>query len=93
VLWSAGGGVAEPLLSAGGAAGGAVESAGGVVADELESAGGVAGAVVDESEGALGEVDCCLEHAARASALKHNKRRLRFMGITSLIRSGAIRAP
>jgi hypothetical protein len=37
-----------------------------------------------ESEGAFGEVDCCLEHATRANALRHNKRRLRFMEITSL---------
>ena len=44
-----------------------------------ESDGGVAGAVDDESEGAFGDVDCCLEHATRANALRHNKRRLRFM--------------
>jgi len=43
------------------------------------SAGGVAGADDDESVGALGDVDCCLEHATRANALRHNKRRLRFM--------------
>ena len=44
---------------------------------ELES--GAAGAVVDESEGALGDVDCCFEQATIASALRHNKRRLRFI--------------
>ena len=49
---------------------------------ELES--GAAGAVVDESEGALGDVDCCFEQATIASALRHNKRRLRFIKITSL---------
>ena len=47
--------------------------------DELESGAGAAGAVVEESEGALGDVDCCFEHATIASALKHNKRRLRFI--------------
>ena len=52
--------------------------------DELESGAGAAGAVVEESEGALGDVDCCFEHATIASALKHNKRRLRFIKITSL---------
>lgn len=69
-----------PLLSAGGGllAGGAVVSEGGMVAELVESAG-AAGAVVDESEGALGEVDCCLEHATMARALRHNKRILRFM--------------
>ncbi len=55
--------------------------------DEL-SDGGVAGAVAVESDGAFGEVDCCLEHATRASALRHNKRRLRFMEITSLYVGG-----
>jgi hypothetical protein len=35
--------------------------------------------VVEESEGALGAVDCCFEHATIASALRHNKRRLRFI--------------
>jgi hypothetical protein len=48
------------------------------------SAGGDAGAVADESVGALGDVDCCLEQATIANALRHNKRRLRFMEITSL---------
>jgi hypothetical protein len=43
------------------------------------SAGGVAGAVDDESAGAFGDVDCCLEHATMANALRHNKRRLRFI--------------
>ena len=46
--------------------------------EELES-GGDAGAVVEESAGALGDVDCCFEQATIASALKHNKRRLRFI--------------
>ena len=45
---------------------------------EVESAG-AAGAVVDESAGP-GEVDCCLEQAARANALMHKRIRLRFMG-------------
>lgn len=45
--------------------------------DELES--GAAGAVVEESAGALGAADCCLEQATIASALRHNKRRLRFI--------------
>jgi hypothetical protein len=45
--------------------------------DELES--GAAGAVLEESEGALGAADCCFEQATIASALKHNKRRLRFI--------------
>jgi hypothetical protein len=40
--------------------------------------------VVEVSEGALGDVDCCFEHATIASALKHNKSRLRFIEITSL---------
>jgi hypothetical protein len=46
--------------------------------EELESDGD-AGAVVEESEGALGAADCCFEQATIASALKHNKRRLRFI--------------
>jgi hypothetical protein len=46
--------------------------------EELES-GGDAGAVVEESAGALGDVDCCFEQATIASALMHNKRRLRFI--------------
>lgn len=46
---------------------------------ELEESAGAAGADVDESAGALGEVDCCFEHATRARALRHNKRRLRFI--------------
>jgi hypothetical protein len=50
------------------------ESAGGVLDIEPE----------DESAGALGEVDCCLEQATMAKALMHNKRRLRFIRITSL---------
>jgi hypothetical protein len=50
------------------------ESAGGVLDIEPE----------DESAGALGAVDCCLEQAAMARALMHNKRRLRFIRITSL---------
>jgi len=83
-LESAGGGVAVPLLvdeSGGGFVDGLVWSAGGGVLcmefDVLES--GAAGAVVEVSAGALGDVDCCLEHATIASALRHNKRRLRFI--------------
>jgi hypothetical protein len=45
--------------------------------EELES--GDAGAVVEESAGALGAADCCFEQATIASALRHNKRRLRFI--------------
>jgi hypothetical protein len=64
---------------------GADWSAGGVLCIEFEEeSDGAAGAVVEESDGALGEVDCCLEHATIANALRHNKRRLRFMEITSL---------
>jgi hypothetical protein len=85
VLWSAGGGVAVPDESGGGfVVDGLVWSAGGVVCIEFEVESGAAGAVVEVSEGALGDVDCCFEHATIASALKHNKRRLRFMEITSL---------
>ena len=75
-----------PDESGGGVVDGLVESAGGgaLCIEFEESAGGVAGAVDDESEGAFGDVDCCLEHATRANALRHNKRRLRFMKITSL---------
>jgi hypothetical protein len=40
---------------------------------------GAAGAVDVESAGAFGDVDCCLEQATRANALRHNKSRLRFM--------------
>lgn len=74
------GGVAVPLVSPGEVvlAGGAEVSAGGVVAELVESAG-AAGAVVEESAGELGEVDCCLEHATMASALRHTRRMLRFM--------------
>jgi hypothetical protein len=52
----------------------------------VESAGGGELDIVleDESAGALGEVDCCLEQATMARALMHNKRRLRFIEITSL---------
>jgi len=39
---------------------------------------GAAGAVAVESAGP-GEVDCCFEQAARASALRHSTRRLRFI--------------
>ena len=66
-------------------------SAGGVLCmepeleDELES--GAAGAVVEESDGALGDVDCCFEHATMASALMHNKRRLRFIDHLTVYRS------
>jgi hypothetical protein len=85
VLESAGGGVAVPLESGGGLAGGLDWSAGGgVLCIEFELESGAAGAVVEVSEGALGDVDCCFEHATIASALKHNKRRLRFIEITSL---------
>ena len=81
MLESAGGGVVVPLLDeSGGGLAGADWSAGGALCiefEELES--GAAGAVVAESEGALGDVDCCLEQATIARALKHNKRRLRFI--------------
>jgi hypothetical protein len=84
VLESAGGGAAVPLLdeSGGGLVDGFDWSAGGVLCiefeDELES--GAAGAVLEESEGAaLGAADCCFEQATIASALKHTKRRLRFI--------------
>jgi hypothetical protein len=84
VLESAGGGVVVPLESGGGLVDGLVWSAGGgVVCIEFELSG-AAGAVVVVSAGALGDVDCCFEHATIASALKHNKRRLRFIEITSL---------
>jgi hypothetical protein len=74
VLESAGGGVVVPDESGGGVV---VDwSAGGVLCI-VES--GAAGAVVVESAGALGDVDCCFEHATIASALRHNKRRLRFI--------------
>ena len=78
VLESAGGGggVVLPLLDESG--GGFAWSAGGVLCIEFEESG-AAGAVVAESEGALGDVDCCLEQATIARALKHNKRRLRFI--------------
>lgn len=52
----------------------------------MESAG-AAGAVAVESAGP-GEVDCCLEQAAKASALMHSRIRLRFMWITSLYVGG-----
>jgi hypothetical protein len=58
--------------------GAVIVSDGGVVA-ELDESAGAAGAVLVESDGALGEVDCCFEQATRASALRHNKTRLRFM--------------
>jgi hypothetical protein len=81
VLESAGGGVVLPLLDeSGGGFDGVDWSAGGVLCiefEELES--GAAGAVVEESAGALGDVDCCFEQATIARALKHNKRRLRFI--------------
>ncbi|MFL6604582.1 MAG: hypothetical protein ACJ8R9_25055 [Steroidobacteraceae bacterium] len=84
MLESAGGGVVVPLESGGGLVDGLVWSAGGgVVCIEFELSG-AAGAVVVVSAGALGDVDCCFEHATIASALKHNKRRLRFIEITSL---------
>jgi hypothetical protein len=71
-----GGGVALPLLSGGGVVDGLAWSAGGGVV-AVESAG-AAGAVAVESAGP-GEVDCCLEQAAKASALMHKRRRLRFI--------------
>ena len=43
----------------------------------VESAG-AAGVVAVESAGP-GEVDCCFEQAAKASALRHSTRRLRFI--------------
>jgi hypothetical protein len=81
VLESAGGGVAVPLLdeSGGGAVDGLDWSAGGVLCIEFELESGAAGAVVEESAGALGAADCCFEHATIATALRHNKRRLRFI--------------
>jgi hypothetical protein len=80
VLESAGGGVVVPLLdeSGGGFAGAAWSAGGGALCIEFEESG-AAGAVVAESEGALGDVDCCFEQATIARALKHNKRRLRFI--------------
>ena len=77
---SAGGGVAVPLLdeSGGGFVGLDWSAGGGVLCMELLESG-AAGAVVEESEGALGDVDCCFEQATIARALKHNKRRLRFI--------------
>jgi len=80
VLESAGGGVAVPLLdeSGGGFVGLDWSAGGGVLCMELLESG-AAGAVVEESEGALGDVDCCFEQATIARALKHNKRRLRFI--------------
>jgi hypothetical protein len=85
VLESAGGGVAVPDESGGGVVDGLVWSAGGgALCIEFELESGAAGAVVEVSEGALGDVDCCFEQATIASALKHNKRRLRFIEITSL---------
>jgi hypothetical protein len=50
-----------------------------VLCIEFELESGAAGAEVDESDGALGDVDCCFEQATIASALRHNKRRLRFI--------------
>ena len=83
VLESAGGGgAAVPLLeeSGGGFVDGLWSAGGGVLCMELEELeSGEAGAVAVESAGALGDVDCCLEHATIASALRHNKRRLRFI--------------
>ena len=58
---------------------------------DIESAG-AAGAVVDESAGP-GEVDCCFEQAARASALMHNKRRLRFIDHLTVCRGTTAAAP
>jgi len=88
VLESAGGGVVVPLLDeSGGGLAGADWSAGGALCiefEELES--GAAGAVVAESEGAPGDVDCCLEQATIARALKHNKRRLRFIDHLTIYR-------
>ena len=81
MLESAGGGVVVPLLDeSGGGFAGADWSGGGALCIEfVELESGAAGAVVAESEGALGDVDCCFEQATIARALKHNKRRLRFI--------------
>jgi hypothetical protein len=76
--------VAEPLASAGGVVAEELESDGG--AADVESAGGEAGAVAVESAGAvlLGDVDSCFEQATNANVLRHTKRRLRFIEMTSL---------
>jgi hypothetical protein len=89
VLESAGGGVAVPLLdeSGGGFVDGFDWSAGGWLCIEFELESGAAGAVLVESAGALGDVDCCFEHATIASALRHNKRRLRFIDHLTVYRS------
>lgn len=76
------GGVAVPLLSGGGVVFGLVWSegvAGMVLGFDVESLGAAGAVVVESVAGALGDVDCCLEHAATASALRHNNRILRFM--------------
>lgn len=54
--------------------------------DEVESL--EAGAVADDDSvlGELGEVDCCLEQATRASALRHTKRRLRCIRSPQCVR-------
>lgn len=96
MLLESAGGVAVPLLdeSGGGVVEGLVESAGGVLDIELEDeSAGAAGAVVDVSAGALGEVDCCFEHATIASALMHNKRRLRFIDHLTVCRGQTAPAP
>jgi hypothetical protein len=58
-----------------------------------EESAGAAGAVVLESAGAPGEVDCCFEQATRASALMHNKRRLRFIDHLTVGRGQTAAAP
>jgi hypothetical protein len=59
---------------------------------ELEESAGAVGAAVDESAGP-GEVDCCFEQATRASALMHNKRRLRFIDHLTVGRGQTAAAP
>ena len=76
------GGIAVPLLSGGGVVFGLVWSegvAGMVLGFDVESLGAAGAVVVESVAGVLGDVDCCLEHAATASALRHNNRILRFM--------------
>jgi hypothetical protein len=55
--------------------------------DEVESLD-EAGAVAEEESvlGELGDVDCCLEQATRASALRHTKRRLRCIRSPQCVR-------
>ena len=82
-MLESGGGVAVPLLLEESGGGAVVDgfdwSAGRVLCIELDESDGLAGADVEESAGALGDVDCCFEHATIARALRQNKRRLRFI--------------